>query len=259
MLENKPLTSIFGLIGKDLGHSFSKAYFSEKFDALQLDDHHYRNFEIEDEGGLSRFRESVDNNTLLASDQILRGVNVTIPYKTAVLKILDELDPIAEDIGAVNCIQVEDGIWKGHNTDAYGFIKGLQPFLPITGHALVLGTGGASQAVSYALEILQIKHFFASRHPDGPHEVEYPDITKKMIEQIELIINTTPLGTHPHTTEAPDIPYQYLGPDHLLYDLVYNPPLTMFMKKGQQYKAKTINGYQMLVNQAERSWEIWNE
>lgn len=259
MLEKKPLTSIFGLIGKSLGHSFSKAYFTEKFESLKLPDHHYRNFEIADEGGLARFRESVENGQLTDSSEILRGLNVTIPYKTAIIKILDELDPVAKDVDAVNCIQIEDGIWKGHNTDVYGFIKSLETYLPIDRSALVLGTGGASKAVSYALDTLQVGHLFASRNPQGKHEVAYEKLTKDLIKEVSLIVNTTPLGTYPNIDESPKIPYEHLDDSHILYDLVYNPPLTMFMKKGQQNGCQTTNGYKMLVHQAERSWEIWNE
>ncbi len=255
--------SIFGLIGERLNYSFSRAYFSQKFDALKLPDHEYRNFEIADAGGLLRFRESVLYNnstkTTGGKNEIIRGLNVTIPYKEAIIPILDEVDEVALEIGAVNTIVIEDNHWKGYNTDIYGFAKSLEPYLPINSNALILGTGGASKAVAYALESLQIPFLKVSRDPQDDFTIDYKSINKEVLQQVELIINTTPLGTHPDIKSRPALPYEHLTDKHLLYDLVYNPAQTLFTKLGLQRGARVTNGYQMLVHQAERAWELWNE
>jgi shikimate dehydrogenase len=255
--------SVFGLIGKRLDYSFSRAYFSQKFEELKLNDHEYKNFEIGSEDELLRFRESViydtSSKTTAGKSEILRGLNVTIPYKESVFEILDSVDDQAREIGAVNTIAIEDNQWKGYNTDAYGFLKSLEPFLPILKNALVLGTGGASKAVAYALESLGIAYLKVSRNPLDEHTIDYKSITHDVLDQVTLIVNTTPLGTHPEIHQSPPLPYQFLGDQHLLYDLVYNPARTMFMKLGIQQGAQVINGQQMLVHQAEKAWQLWNE
>jgi shikimate dehydrogenase len=255
--------SIFGLLGERLDYSFSRAYFSEKFERLKLNDHEYRNFEIPSAGELLRFRESVTYNNLSRTtngkNEILRGLNVTIPYKEAIMEVLDHIDPTAQTIGAVNTIVIEDNIWTGHNTDAYGFGKSLTPFLPLSKNALILGTGGASKAVAYALESMQIPFLYVSRNPKNDHTISYADLDAELLSEVSLIVNTTPVGTFPEIDQSPQIPYLLLDKTQVLYDLVYNPAQTLFMKKGNQQGAKVVNGYQMLVNQAERSWELWNE
>ncbi|WP_213523634.1 shikimate dehydrogenase [Nonlabens sp.] len=255
--------SIFGLVGERLDYSFSRAYFSEKFDNLQLYDHEYKNFEMSREFLLSRFRESVtyhkETRTTNGKSEILRGLNVTIPFKQDMLNVVDVLSEEAKAIGAINTIVIEDNVWTGHNTDSYGFAKSLEPFLPIQKNALILGTGGASKAVAYTLEALQIPYLFVSRNPEDEFSIDYASITKEVMELVSLIINTTPLGVTPEVALRPDIPYKHLNSSHILYDLVYNPSLTMFMKLGQQRGSKVINGYQMLVHQAEKAWELWNK
>lgn len=255
-------SSVFGLIGARLDYSFSRAYFSEKFEKLKLTDHEYRNFELSSEEELVRFRESVTYNkeqrTTQGKSEVLRGLNITIPYKQSMMKIVDHISEEAQAIGAINTVVIEDNIWTGHNTDAYGFAQSLKPFLPINGNALILGTGGASKAVAYTLESLQIPYLKVSRSPEDEHSIDYKSLNKDVISQVKLIVNTTPLGTHPNVGESPGIPYEHLGKQHILYDLVYNPSLTLFMKKGLQQGAQALNGYQMLVQQAERSWELWN-
>lgn len=257
--------SIFGLIGKRLDYSFSRAYFSEKFESLGLLDHSYRNFEFDDAGMLLRFRESVIYNkksrTTGGKNEIVRGLNVTIPYKEAIIPILDKLSPEAETIGAVNTIVIEDNVWTGHNTDAYGFAKSLEKLPAIKGNALILGTGGASKGVAFALQSLQIPYLKVSRNPneEADDEIDYKSLLKPVFEQVGIIINTTPLGTFPDVNEFPPIPYEFLNSNHILYDLTYNPQNTMFMKKGKEKGATVTNGYQMLVHQAEKAWELWNE
>lgn len=255
--------SIFGLLGKRLDYSFSRAYFSEKFERLHLHDHEYRNFEVSDVSELVRFRESVTYNpvsrTTNGKNEILRGLNVTIPYKEAIMEVLDKASPTAQTIGAVNTIVIEDNIWTGHNTDAYGFGKSLAPFTPFHKNALILGTGGASKAVAYVLESMQIPFLYVSRNPQDEHCISYEQIDAHVLESVSLIVNTTPLGTFPGVAEKPQLPYHLLNASHVLYDLVYNPSQTLFMKLGLQQGAKVCNGYQMLVNQAERSWELWNK
>ena len=261
-METKPIPrSVFGLIGERLDYSFSRAYFTEKFENAGLTDHEYRNFEISDARTLSRFRESVtyhkESRTTNGKSEIIRGLNVTIPYKEAVMDILDQVSDEARMIGAVNTITIEDNKWTGHNTDAYGFGKSLSEFLPVQKSALILGTGGASKAVAFTLESMQIPFVHVSRSPKGDFEISYDDLDE-IIEEVALIINTTPLGTYPNIKEHPAIPYSKLSESHLLMDLVYNPTNTMFMKLGKQNGASVKNGYEMLKYQAERAWELWN-
>ncbi|MBX2952009.1 MAG: shikimate dehydrogenase [Leadbetterella sp.] len=241
----------FGLIGFPLTHSFSKRYFTEKFEATGLTGtHRYDLFEIEDIRALP---------AILAETEGLRGLNVTIPHKLNVLPYLSEIDPAAERIGAVNVLKIQaDGRLKGYNSDYYGFRRSLEEFLagakPL--NALVLGNGGAARAIRVALDDMGIPYKLVSRTA-GDDRISYPE-ANTLLEDHTLIINCTPLGTYPKTDTAPEIDYEQLSSAHFLYDLVYNPEETLFMKKGKAQGAKTINGYQMLVYQAEKSWDIWN-
>lgn len=240
--------STYGLLGRDIGYSFSRNYFSNRFEKENLS-HRYINFDLK---SIEELKEVLQNKEI-------HGMNVTIPYKQEVIPYLDTLDPIAKEIGAVNVIKFENnGKLTGYNSDYYGFTESLKPLLtPIVKKALILGTGGASKAIAYALEKLDIKYTFVSRNPDFK-ELSYNDLDEDIIRDFKLIINCTPLGTHPKVQNHPDIPFEYLGENHILYDLIYNPEETTFMRKGKEKGAKTINGLQMLVLQAERSWEIWN-
>lgn len=253
--ENQPPTSrLFGLIGKKLGHSFSKKYFSAKFDQLGIDAR-YELFELET---IDLFPKLIDR----FRNQGLTGLNVTIPYKTAVIPYLNWLSPEAEAIGAVNTIRVEEHGLSGHNSDISGFRQSLEKFL--AGHtpqkALVLGTGGAAKAVKYVLEALLSPEnvTFVSRQPHNTGEISYTDLSPELIHSHRLIVNTTPLGMYPETDFAPDIPYEGMGADHFACDLVYNPEETLFMKKAAAFGAHTCNGMDMLILQAEKSWSIWN-
>ncbi len=239
----------YGLIGKNIDYSFSRSYFSKKFRELGLDDHSYENFDLQEIGEASQ---------VLNSKEDIQGLNVTIPYKQSIMPLLDEIDHEALAIGAVNTLKPEGDSWVGHNTDHYGFDKALQPHLtPAHKEALILGTGGASKAVAYALEKRSIPYRFVSRTATGDH-LTYEELTSQITERYKLIINTTPLGTHPDIENKPLIPYQGIGREHLLFDLIYNPEETAFMKEGLRRNAKAINGYEMLVAQAEKAWEIWN-
>ncbi len=238
----------YGLLGKNIDYSFSQGYFTQKFQDLGLSDHSYENFDIQ---------------TISEVDSILRlhglkGLNVTIPYKQEIIPYLDELDPIAEKIGAVNTIKFTSKGLKGFNTDAYGFKVAIQPFLaPNHTNALVLGTGGASKAVCYVLDELGIVNTYVSRSKKEGQLV-YRELNKDIIQNHQVIINCTPLGTFPNIEHKPPIPYEHLGKDHLLFDLIYNPAKTSFLALGEQKGASICNGKTMLVGQAEKAWEIWN-
>lgn len=237
---------MYGIIGYPLTHSFSPGYFREKFKTLGIEDT-YDAFPIEH---IEKLKE------LLSAHTTLTGLNVTIPYKQSVMAYLDELDATAEAVGAVNCIRIREGKLKGFNTDTIGFADTLKPLLTKDHtHALVLGTGGASKAVTYALKQLGIRYKRVSRTGG---DLQYQDINEDLIAGHKLIINTTPLGMYPDVETAPELHYPSLGPEHLLYDLVYNPAETLFLKKGKQYGAATKNGYAMLIAQAEAGWAIWN-
>lgn len=244
----------YGLIGYPLSHSFSKKFFTEKFAAENIDAE-YLNFEISDIGQLP---EIIENNPSLT------GLNVTIPYKEKVIPFLDKLDAHSEIIGAVNTIRIERESGKtkltGFNTDIYGFEESLKPLLiPIQNRALILGTGGASKAICFVLKKLGIDYLTITRNVSGENQITYPEVTKELIESHHLIINTTPLGTYPDTDNFPPLPYGFITPVHLLYDLVYNPAVTKFMKFGIEMGATVKNGYQMLELQALKSYEIWNK
>lgn len=238
----------YGLIGKTLKHSFSKAYFSEKFEneSIQAD---FQNFELPT---IDTFKE------LILKNPSIRGLSVTIPYKTSIIPFLDAIDPDALEIGSVNSVLVKNGHTTGFNTDVIGFKSSIKPFLEHgMERALILGTGGASKAVAYALRQIGLDVMFASRTPKEG-QLSYSDINENVINAFRLIVNTTPLGMYPDVKSYPNIPYEYIGSKHLLYDLTYNPPLTEFLRKGKEGGAAVINGLSMLHIQAEASWEIWN-
>lgn len=241
----------FGLIGFPLSHSFSKRYFTEKFQEMGISDtHRYDLFEIKDINALPG---------IIAETEGLRGLNVTIPHKLNVLRFLSEIDPAARRIGAVNVIKItNDQQLKGYNSDYYGFRRSLEEFLNgnTPENALVLGNGGAARAICVALEDMNIPYRLVSRSAED-NRISY-EKADTLLKTHTLIINCTPLGTYPAVDTAPGLDYDLMGPGHFLYDLVYNPEETLFMKKGKARGARTINGYRMLVYQAEKSWEIWN-
>ena len=238
----------FGLIGRDISYSFSPGYFKSKFDTLGLADCSYEIFDLPD---IDKLPEILSKNTL-------SGLNVTIPYKTAICPYLDELDADAAEIGAVNTICFTKTGLKGYNTDVIGFVNSLGPLLlPTDKAALILGTGGAAQDIAFGLTKLGIDYRFVSRSP-GEGNLRYEELESATLESFQILINTTPLGTYPQVQEAPPIPYKFLTRSHLLYDLIYNPELTAFLKSGQKAGARIKNGLEMLHLQAEASWEIWN-
>ena len=245
----------FGLVGYPLGHSFSKKFFTEKFDTEGLTDHQYLNFEIDT---IEKFPGIFETN----SDII--GLNCTIPYKQQVMKYLDEVDEEAMIVGAVNTIKpirTADGLkLKGFNTDIIGFENSIKPMLSAQHkRALILGTGGASKAIKHILKKLGIEYVSSSIEDElFEDEIRYNQIDRKVIEERLIIINATPLGTFPKVDACADIPYEYITDKHVMFDLVYNPEVTLFMKKGQEKGAKTKNGLEMLHGQALASWKIWN-
>ena len=240
---------VFGLIGKTLKHSFSKVYFTLKFAQLGITDCRYENFEL----------PSIDDfKALLDSQPELEGLNITIPYKEAVVPFLDVQMPVVREVGACNCIKIMGGQLFGFNTDVVGFRQSLQKvLLPHHTKALVLGTGGAAKAVHYALKELGITATPVSRST-GTKGLTYEELSKYVVEHHPLIINTTPVGMYPNIEEAPSLPYEFLTPRHLLYDLTYNPAKTLFLQKGEEQGARICNGQEMLELQAEESWRIWN-
>jgi len=240
---------MYGIIGYPLLTTFSPDYFREKFRALQLDDT-YEKFPLEKIGDLVPLLERYPG---------LKGLNVTLPYKQTVIPFLHELDDTARKIGAVNTIHIgSDRRLTGYNTDVTGFRNSLMPLLqPHHNQALILGTGGASKAVAYALQQLRLPFRLVSR-ADGPGSLSYSELSPGLIGEYTLIINTTPLGMRPYEGMAPELPYEALGSRHLLYDLVYTPPETPFLREGKMRGAAIKNGYDMLTGQAEASWEIWS-
>lgn len=241
----------FGLIGFPLSHSFSQRYFTEKFTRENIDGCVYENFSI----------PSIDELPgILAAHMDLRGLNVTIPYKEKVIPFLDQVDEVVRETGACNCIRIVYGKLHGFNTDVTGFRVSLQEkLLPAHRPALVLGKGGAAKAVAFVLRQLGIGFMFVVRRSDGePDTMLFGDIDRQVIQDHPLIINTTPLGTFPDVDTAPAIPYHYITPQHYLYDLVYNPAETTFLRRGKERGAVVQNGSDMLVIQAEESWTIWN-
>ena len=245
---------LYGLIGFPLAHSFSAKYFEKKFADEKITDASYRLFPLPD---ISQLPD------LLNGQPDLQGFNITIPHKVAILPLLRNISDEAASVGAVNCVKVtrnSSGIdLYGYNTDVFGFRESLLPHLKSWHQkALVLGTGGASKAVCYVLAESGIEYTLVSRTKNDKNNLQYSRLTKKEISDNLLIINTTPAGTYPDTEKCPDLPYQYLSDKHLLYDLVYNPEETLFLRKGNEAGAKTKSGMQMLLLQAEKSWDIWN-
>ena len=244
-------TRLYGLIGRTLGHSFSAGYFARKFAAdAALADCEYRNFELPTIDDLPR---------MLAENPDLRGFNVTIPYKREVFAYLDEISDEAREVGAVNCVKLVDSKLIGYNTDVDGIRSTLDSLIggarPTT---LLLGTGGASQAVQYVLAERGIEYAIVSRDPMRGN-MTYEQIDERVMSEVGLVINATPVGTFPKVDEAPEIPYHLLDESHALFDLVYNPPVTRFLALGAERGAQTVNGQLMLECQAERAWSIWNE
>lgn len=240
-----------GLLGKDIEHSFSKKYFTEKFARKGITDFVYENFPLDN---LDAF------NSLWESKPDLVGLNVTIPYKKTVIPFLAKLHVHAEKIGAVNVIKKRsDGSLKGYNTDYIGFMKSLLPLLePHHKKALVLGTGGASKAVQYALKALQLDYKVVSRTPKK-NQLSYDKLTKAIVKEYLVIINCTPLGTSPNTNDCPDLPYKHFSKQHIAFDLIYNPEETLFLKQAKAKGATIQNGYEMLLLQADASWKIWKK
>ncbi len=241
----------FGLVGKDISYSFSKKYFTEKFSKELFDDCTYENFDIPT-------IEEFPN--VLKENPDLKGLNVTIPYKEAIIPFLDTMSDKAFRIGAVNVIRfTKKGNLKGYNSDWYGFKKSLEPLLqPHHKKALILGTGGASKAVAFALDQLGIFYTFVSREATE-NAIDYNRINTTTFDNFQIIINCTPLGTSPNTKEFPPIPYEFFTEKHIAFDLIYNPEETQFLKKAKKKGATIKNGYEMLVFQAEKAWTIWNK
>lgn len=246
------MEKIFGLIGQTVSHSFSKAYFDEKFFREGLRDYHYELFP------LNNIKEI---ESLIKDTKGLAGLNVTLPYKEQVINFLDEVDPVAKKIGAVNVIKFKDGKRKGFNTDSDAFYETIEKWLPKDQkfQALVLGSGGSSKAVQVALIKLGVDFKTVSREAKKGN-LSYADLEKdpKIIGQSHLIINTTPLGMHPNTETMPPIDFGQIGSNHFVYDLIYNPARTQFLQKAEIHGAKIKNGLEMLHVQAEKSWKIWN-
>lgn len=241
----------FGLVGKSIEYSFSKKYFTEKFVLGNLADCSYHNFDLK---GIEEFP------SLIAENLNLKGLNVTIPYKEAVLPYLNKLSKTAAQIGAVNVIRfTKKGNLKGYNSDYYGFMKSLKPLLQSHHRkALILGSGGAAKAVSFALDQLGILYTFVTRE-EKEGMIDYDLINATTFDNHQIIINCTPTGTVPNTKEFPPIPYNFFTKKHIAFDLIYNPEETQFLKKAKKKGAVTKNGYEMLILQAEKAWKIWNK
>lgn len=242
----------YGLIGYPLGHSFSISYFNQKFEDEGIDAV-YENFEIPT---IDNFPEVIESNPTL------KGLNVTRPYKEKVMPYLDVISPEARAIGAVNVIKVarEGGkvTLKGYNSDVIGFTQNIEPLIErYHKKALILGTGGASKAIDYGLRSLGLETVFVSRY-ERPHTIQYEQITPEVIKEYNVIVNCTPCGMYPHTEECPMLPYEAMDSRTILYDLIYNPDETLFMKRGAEYGATVKNGLEMLLLQAFASWEFWN-
>ncbi len=244
-----------GLIGKSISHSFSKSYFEKKFVAESITGFSYTNFDL----------DNLESLHQIISEHHLSGLNVTKPYKEEVIPYLNELDFTAKEIGAVNCIKISQKDNKpyltGYNTDYYGFAQSIKPFLePIHQKALILGTGGASKAVNFALKNVGVDIYFVTTgNKKAANYFHYNELNQYIMDAFKLIVNATPLGLFPDENNCPEIPYEYISPQHLLYDLIYNPEETLFLKKGKEKGAVTVNGLSMLKLQADKAWEIWNK
>ena len=242
---------LFGLIGYPLGHSFSKKYFDKKFEDENINNASFELFPIKDIG---------EYNRLIAVNQNLKGLAVTIPYKQSILPFINYVTVAAKEIGAVNCIKFIDGHTTGHNTDVIGFEKSLLPLLqPHHAKALVLGTGGSSKAVQYVLTQVGIPFLLVSRKKiNSSNCINYIQIDEGIMKEHNVIINCTPIGMSPKENEKPAIPYHLLSPQHLLYDLIYTPEKTLFLQEAERRNCIIKNGFEMLVIQAEENWKIWN-
>ena len=238
----------FGLIGKDISYSFSKKFFTRKFINEGLNNCSYENYDI----------NSISELLEVINDTKIKGLNVTIPYKESVIELLNHIDPIAKKIGAVNTIKIDkQNKLLGYNTDYIGFKQSLESNISNQKRALILGTGGASKAIVYALKTLNIKTLLVSRK-NREECITYEDVSNQIIKDHTIIINCTPLGTYPNIEECPKIPYEYITDRHLCYDLIYNPIKTKFLILSEKKGASIINGNEMLKNQAMESWKIWN-
>ena len=243
--------NIYGLIGYPLGHSFSQSFFNDKFQSEGIDAE-YRNFEIEN---IEDFPQIINGD--------IKGLNVTIPYKEQIIPFLNHIDKTAEAIGAVNVIKIDRHadtlILTGYNSDVIGFTDSLKPLLkPYHKKALILGTGGASKAVNYALQQLGIETSFVSPS-NGKSDYSYKGLNEEVFQKHQIIINASPVGMYPHVNECPDIPYDFINETHICYDLIYNPEETLFLQKARMNNATTKNGMEMLVLQALAAWNIWNQ
>ena len=240
-----------GLLGKDISYSFSKTYFKKKFEDENISDTTYENFDIE---SIDLFPSIIKNTTGL------KGLNVTIPYKEQVIPFLDKVNKKAKTIGAVNTIKItKKGKLVGYNTDCYGFKKTIKPF--IKSHhkkALILGTGGASKAIAYTLNEMEISYQYVSRKLSDGVGFSYDTLTANDVKDYQIIINCSPVGTFPNIEDCPNIPYQSINEKYILFDLIYNPEETKFLRLGKKNKATTVNGLGMLEFQAEKAWSIWN-
>ena len=240
-----------GLLGKDISYSFSRTYFKKKFEDENINNISYENFDIEN---VDLFPSIIKNT------KNLKGLNVTIPYKEQVMPFLDKINKKAKAIGAVNTIRItKKGKLIGYNTDCYGFKNTLKPYIkPHHKKALILGTGGASKAIAYSLDEMDISYQYVSRTLSEKVDFSYDTLTEQDIRDNQIIINCTPLGTFPNVDACPDIPYAAINEHHILFDLIYNPAETRFLQEGKQKKATIINGLNMLRLQAEKSWSIWD-
>jgi len=244
---------IYALLGRNISYSFSRTYFTEKFKRSGLKDHFYVNFDLPEISQLPAILDQYKGK--------LKGFNVTIPYKQDIFHFLDEVSPDAREIGAVNVVKIlKNGNLKGFNTDSYGFENSIKPLLrSFHKKALILGTGGASKAVSFVLDKLGMEYLYVSRRSNqGSGSITYKDLSAEVLNDYPVIINATPVGTFPDIEKTPDIPYNLLTSRHLLYDLIYNPSMTSFLKQGKSRGATIKNGLKMLEFQAEKAWEIWN-
>lgn len=241
----------FGLLGRNISYSFSKGHFTTKFEKEKYQGYTYENFDIQE---ISAFPEIIKNT------EHLKGLNVTIPYKEEIIPFLDKLSKKATKIGAVNTIKItKKGKLKGYNTDYFGFLKSLKPLLqPHHKKALILGTGGASKGVAFALEELGIAYTFVSRNA-SEKAIDYSQLNADKFQEYQIIINSTPIGTSPNIEACPDIPYAFFTEKHIAYDLIYNPAETQFLKNAKEKGAQIKNGLDMLIFQAEKAWEIWNK
>lgn len=238
----------YGLLGKTLGHSFSKAFFTKLFLQNNISAV-YENFELENTNLIP---------ALLRQD--IKGLSVTIPYKEAIIPFLDDLSVEAKEIGAVNCVVFKDGNKTGHNTDAYGFHQSIKPFLTNKHErAMIIGTGGASKAVAYVLKSIGIDCIFISRNPSGEKYFPYEAMNEHMLRACKLVVNCTPIGMFPHINECINFPFEHLTEEHLVVDLIYNPEKTLFLQKSELHGAQILNGESMLKQQALKAWKLWNE